>query len=128
MQARFADPESDPDESVSLEGEPMHAVSGYYHQLDRFKQTSERLGERKVPDTELSLEVWRSPELDVDFGVLPELEAALAEHSLRRVEAVLKGLEGTEVANRTPFLGPDGIVVIPGRTWHAESLPDLIEK
>lgn len=125
MQARFADPDPEREKSGSAEIDSMAAFERYYHQLDRFKQFSERLDEITVPGTELRLELWQSMELDVQFGVLPELQQALEERSLARVEAVLKELAATDAGNRTPFLGLDGIVVIPGRTWHDESYRDL---
>ena len=126
MQARFADPEADEDEAGALGGEPMQAVHGYYHQLNRFKQTSERLGEQPIPNSDIVVELWRSPELDAEFGVVPELQAALEQRSLRAVDVVLKKLDAEDAATGTPFLGPDGIAVIPGRTWRDDSVVDRV--
>lgn len=120
MQARFADPEPEPEESGSVEIEPMEAFGRYYHQLDRFKQTSEPLGERIVPETNLRVELWRSEGLDVEFGVIPEVETALRERSPEHVLSILKRLADPQVAVEHPFLGPDGIVVLPGRSWQSD--------
>lgn len=122
IEARFADPSPAPGESPDAHIEPMEAVRGYYRQLDRFRQFSERMGERSVPNENLSLELWRSPELDVDFGIIPDLERALQERSTDEALSILERLTDPRVAAEHPSLGPDGIVVIPGQSWQTEGL------
>lgn len=124
MEARFADPSPGvgPDESPDVHIEPIVALRQYYDRLDRFRKFAEPLGETAVRDENFSLELWRSQEMDVVFGVIPNLEQALQERSADRALSVLSGLTNPQVARNHPSLGPDGIVVIPGKSWRTEDV------
>lgn len=120
MVARFADPSPKPGEFVQAHIKPMEAVRGYYNQLDRFREFSEPMGESAIPNENLSLKLWQSPELDVKFGVIAEMEKALEERSTDQALSILKGLAEPRVAVNHPSLGADGIVVIPGPSWYSK--------
>ena len=117
MEARFADPTPVPRESLGAQIEPMEAVWSYYSQLYRFKEFSEAKGEAVIENSDLHVRLWRSLEMDVDFGIIPPLEKAIEERAPEKVMAVLKHLAGHGMAHRNPYLGADGIVVIPGKSW-----------
>jgi hypothetical protein len=95
----------------------MEALRRYYDQLFRFRQFSEPLGLQGLPAIGERVSLWKSSDLDLEFGILPELEEALQEGSADRALAVLNRLPSSMEIRQNPHLGSDGIVVIPGDGW-----------
>jgi hypothetical protein len=119
MEARFADP--DPEEGeVEAKIEIGQALRSYYGQLERFRRFAERLDQQLMPSVDRQIALWRSPQLDVDFGILPELEVALKE-SPESALSVLHDISQGQRVDPNSYLGPDGIVVVPGRSWEVDS-------
>ncbi len=121
MHAHFADPpRRPPGKSYALHIDPMDALERYYGQVTRFEAASESpsgADAALVPGVRLR----RSPALDVAFGILPELALALEARSLERTTLILKSVaERQSGLERDPYLGPDGIIVIPGQSWQKD--------
>src|SRR5581483_3462210 len=112
MVVRFADPPSTSGNGPKVSVEPIEAMLAYYGQLRRFREFSEPVREVASLENKTGIQLWRSPELDLTYGIVPQLEHALEERSAERVTAVLRYL--AENRNRGESLGPDGIFVMPG--------------
>jgi len=122
LEARFADPPPSPKEAADGHIEPMDALCRYYGQLDRFRKYSEPLSEHAVFNEYPGVNFMYSRELDVSFGILPQVEKALKEQSADEIFAVLKDIAEPRIAELHPELGPDGIVVIPGESWKSDDV------
>jgi hypothetical protein len=115
MEARFADPPPAPGHGAKITAETMAVIRRYYGQLFRFREFSDRADSFAGIKNQ-----WNAPlaffrDLDVAFGLLPTVEHALREPSPERLFAVLREIDRQSMGD--PFLGPDGIVVIPGDSW-----------
>jgi hypothetical protein len=120
MEARFADPPPPGVPRLAARIESEQVLHHYYDALFRFRQFSERLVPQGLPAIEQRVSLWQSSELDLKFGLLPDLEEALQEHSSERALAVLKKIPDSPQISQNPNLGPDGIIIIPGESWHDE--------
>ena len=120
LEARFADPPPASGASPDARIDPMEALRIYYGQLDRFRKYSEPVRETVVANTPRDVKLSHSPDLDVDFGIIPELETALQAREPERAFSILKDLSQSRVSQPNPNLGADGIVVIPGESWQPE--------
>jgi len=120
MEARFVDPPPPGTPRLAARIENEQVLHHYYNALFRFRQFSERLGPQGLPAIERRVSLWQSTDLDLKFGLLPDLEEALQEHSTERALAVLKRIPDSPQINQNPNLGSDGIIVIPGESWHDE--------
>ena len=121
MQAHLADPPTPPGKSFALLIDPMEALEKYYRQVTRFAAVSEPPPEADLAATDLEARLLYSPALDVTFGIIPDLEAALEVRSFERATFALKrAADRQSGSDRDPYLGPDGIIVIPGNRWEKD--------
>lgn len=117
MEAQFADPAPAPGESIKAEIGISDAIRTYYGNLARLREFAEPAGKRDASSNEFNIQLRYSPDLDLKFGVIPELETALNDRLPDRALAILKDLSNPNMLSRDSHLGPDGIMVIPGESW-----------
>ena len=122
MEAHLKDPPPDGEEPRDAKIDPKEVLRRYYSPLDWFRQVSEPLGEMDIPNSHLHARLWKSRELDVKFGIHPKLEQALQGQSPEHAWEFLDHLADHHTAQEDNFLGPDGIVVIPGESWKSEQV------
>lgn len=97
--------------------EMADALHRYCDGLFRFREVSERVGERRIPGNDQAVHLRESAELGIQFGIVSELEKALQGHSTDSVLMAIRRIADVHESNRN-FLGPDGVVVIPGESWY----------
>lgn len=117
LEAHLADPAPKRDKLLSAKIEPMEALRLYYAKLYRFREFSEPVGESGLTPIHEKVRFWHSEDLDVDFGIVPELESALDQSSPERALAILQEIPDKRRPDDGSYLGSDGIIVIPGQSW-----------
>jgi hypothetical protein len=121
LEVRFSDPEPRKAKLLSAKVHSTDILEHYYNGVLRFRQFAKPLASSDIPGTALTARLWRSDDLDVRFGIVTGLEDALESRSARRALNVLRGINDSTDLKQNQFLGPDGLVVIPGGSWGGES-------
>ena len=118
LQVRFADPELEGTQPLHVRFNSAEAVRWYYAGLLRYRQYAEPSDKTSLQANELPVRLWRSRELDLEFGIHPEVERLLESGvDERRLLGVLANITPQRTGSEPWEMGPDGIVVWPGESW-----------
>jgi len=117
LKACFVDPKSPEPTLLEAKIDKANVLNAYYNGLFRYREFSKNLGYRDVTGLKERVNLWQSPELDVQFGLLPEMEDALKMESNNYALKLLNKIGGSSDTSPNPYLGSDGIIVIPGKSW-----------
>lgn len=120
LQVRFDDPETDDGDTLEAEIKPLKALKHYYDGFYRFREFAIPEGTARVMDNHIEARVWYSQQLDMRLGLFPALEEALAEENSEDALSILDRIGDVPDDRRGESLGPDGIIAIPGESWHSE--------
>lgn len=119
LEVAFADPEPDPDKQTKAEVDVLEALNSYYHPLFSLREISKTV-EPFYDLNNQKVSLWELPELDLKFGLHPKLESTLQSSSPKEAISVLRKIHAESpltMDDSKSFLGPDGVWVIPGKSW-----------